>query len=68
VLTRRTRAHLEDRAACLAAVEQVATLLAGELGWDADRTSAELAAYRALCDAEIEAATPTSSSTTGAGT
>ena len=56
VLTRRTRAHLEDRAACLAAASDVAELLAGELGWDASRTRAELASYIELCDAELAAA------------
>ncbi|MBA3287009.1 MAG: glycerol-3-phosphate dehydrogenase/oxidase, partial [Acidimicrobiia bacterium] len=34
VLTRRTRAHLFDRAATLDAASDVATLMAGELGWD----------------------------------
>jgi glycerol-3-phosphate dehydrogenase len=70
VLTRRTRAHIEDRAACVAGVESVAALLAGELAWDTDRTAAEVAAYRALCDAEVEAAKATGAAdaTTGAGT
>ena len=36
VLARRTRAHLFDRAACLAAAPDVAELIAAELGWDAD--------------------------------
>jgi glycerol-3-phosphate dehydrogenase len=57
VLARRTRAHLEDRAACLAAASAIAELLAGELGWDARRTSSEVTAYVALCDAELAAAT-----------
>jgi glycerol-3-phosphate dehydrogenase len=56
VLARRTRAHLEDRAACLAAAPDVAELLARELGWDVARTDAEVAAYVALCDAELAAA------------
>jgi glycerol-3-phosphate dehydrogenase len=57
VLTRRTRAHLEDRAACLAAAPDVADLLARELGWTPARAGAEVAAYAALCDAELAAST-----------
>jgi glycerol-3-phosphate dehydrogenase len=57
VLARRTRAHLEDRAACLAAASDVAELLGRELRWDARRTTAEVAAYVTLCDAELAAAT-----------
>lgn len=56
VLTRRTRAHLQDRAACLAAAPDVAELLAGELGWGADESTDQIAAYRRLCDAELAAA------------
>ena len=50
VLTRRTRAHLFDRAATVAAAPAVAELLAGELGWDADETARQLAAYVALAE------------------
>ena len=57
VLTRRTRAHLQDRAACLAAAPDVADLLAGELGWDTAETADQVAAYGRLCDDELEAAT-----------
>lgn len=57
VLTRRTRAHLQHRAACLAAAPHIAELLAGELGWSADETTEQVAAYRRLCDAELAAAT-----------
>ena len=42
VLVRRTRAHLFDRAATLAAAPAVAELLAEELGWDADETERQL--------------------------
>lgn len=56
VVCRRTRAHLRDRAATLAAAPSIATLLGGELGWDATETDRQLAAYRALCDAEEHAA------------
>jgi glycerol-3-phosphate dehydrogenase len=55
VLTRRTRAHLRDRVACLAAAPAVADLLARELGWDAAETSRQVAAYRALFEAETAA-------------
>jgi glycerol-3-phosphate dehydrogenase len=64
VLLRRTRAHLHDRNACLAAAEDVAALLAAELGWTADQQAAQVAAYRALCDAELSAM---QSRTVGAG-
>lgn len=57
VLARRTRAHLVDRAACRAAAPDVAALLAGELGWSADETAAQVAAYEAMCEAELAAAT-----------
>ena len=57
VLTRRTRAHLQDRAACLDAADDVAELLATELGWDDAERDAQVAAYRRLCDDEIAAAT-----------
>ena len=56
VLLRRTRAHLRDRAACLAAAADVATLLARELGWNAAETERQVAAYRDLCAAEERAA------------
>ncbi len=52
VLTRRTRAHLLDRAATLTAAPAVAELLAGELGWDADETARQLADYVALAEHE----------------
>jgi glycerol-3-phosphate dehydrogenase len=56
VLTRRTRAHLQDRAACLAAAPDVVRLLAPELGWNDDESVAQVDAYRALCAAEELAA------------
>jgi glycerol-3-phosphate dehydrogenase len=52
VLLRRTRAHLHDRAACLAAADDVSVLLAAELGWTDAERRAQVAAYRALCEAE----------------
>jgi glycerol-3-phosphate dehydrogenase len=56
VLVRRTRAHLFDRAATLAAAPNVADLLAAELGWDAEETERQLDSYRAMCEAELAAA------------
>jgi glycerol-3-phosphate dehydrogenase len=56
VLTRRTRARLLDNAASAAAAEDVAALLASELGWDDATQAAEVAAYRAACAAERAAA------------
>jgi glycerol-3-phosphate dehydrogenase len=65
VLTRRTRAHLFDRPATVAAAPAVADLIGAELGWDAPRTAAEVDAYRRLVATEEAAAgvaTSTSSS------
>jgi len=59
VLARRTRAHLQDRTACLAALQRVADLLADELGWDDATREGQVADYRAVCAAEIAAATGT---------
>lgn len=56
VLTRRTRAHLENRGACLAAANELARVLAPEFGWDADDVIAQVDAYRQLCDDELAAA------------
>jgi glycerol-3-phosphate dehydrogenase len=56
VLVRRTRAHLFDRAATLAAAPDVADLLASELGWDVAETERQLNSYRSMCQAEIAAA------------
>ena len=43
----------------LAAVEEVADLLAAELGWDDARKEQEIQAYRAVCAAEDAAAQTT---------
>ena len=48
VLIRRTRAHILDRAATLAAAPDVARLLAGELGWDGAELEGQLSEYRRL--------------------
>jgi glycerol-3-phosphate dehydrogenase len=52
VLSRRTRARLQARDASAAAATAVAELLAAELGWSADETERQAAAYVALIDAE----------------
>lgn len=49
VLVRRTRVHLFDRPAALAAAPDVAALLAVELGWDGAETERQLDHYRQLC-------------------
>jgi len=56
VLTRRTRAHLENRAACLRAVGDLALVLAPEFGWNDEQIMAQVDAYRQLCDDELTAA------------
>ncbi len=55
VLARRTRAHLFDRPASLAAAPAVAALLADELDWSPDETARQLDDYRRLCAAEENA-------------
>lgn len=55
VLVRRTRSHLFDRAATLAAAPSVAALLAPELGWDDAEVDRQVEHYRRMC-AEEEAA------------
>jgi glycerol-3-phosphate dehydrogenase len=56
VLTRRTRAHLEDRSACLRGAHDLASVLAPDFGWSDDEVVAEVDAYRLLCDDELAAA------------
>ncbi|MFV0459965.1 MAG: glycerol-3-phosphate dehydrogenase/oxidase [Actinomycetales bacterium] len=56
VMTTRTRLTYEVRDHALAAVETIADLMAGELGWSAERRNAEVEAYRARCAAEDAAA------------
>jgi glycerol-3-phosphate dehydrogenase len=58
VLLRRTRAHLFDRPLALEFAPFVAELIAGELGWDADATMRQVAAYRDLVAAEEADARP----------
>jgi len=56
VLSRRTRALLLARDAAAEAAPEVAGLLAGELGWDEAEVAAQVDAFRALVDAERDAA------------
>ena len=53
VLTRRTRAHLFDRVATLAAAPDVVQLLAAELGWDAAEGERQLTDYHDLVAREL---------------
>jgi glycerol-3-phosphate dehydrogenase len=55
VLSRRTRARLRDRDATAAAADDVASLVAPELGWSEDEREAQVAAYRADAVHEREA-------------
>ena len=52
VLSRRTRARLLARDASRAAADDVARLIAPELGWDAARTRQEVEGFRLACDHE----------------
>jgi glycerol-3-phosphate dehydrogenase len=56
VLARRTRARLLARDASRAAADDVARLVAPELGWDETRVAREVDTYRAACDRERAAA------------
>jgi glycerol-3-phosphate dehydrogenase len=53
VLSRRTRALLLDAGAVASAAAAVAALMAGELGWDDQRTTAELAALEQTVAREL---------------
>ena len=55
VLSRRTRAHLFDRHASLAAAPAVAALLGDELDWSPNETQRQLDTYRRLCEREENA-------------
>ena len=55
VLSRRTRARLRARDATAGAADDVAALLATELGWSEDERAAQVAAYRAAAEREREA-------------
>jgi glycerol-3-phosphate dehydrogenase len=55
LLARRTRLTYEHRDRGLAVAEEAAELAGELLGWDTKRKDAELAAYRARCEAETRA-------------
>jgi glycerol-3-phosphate dehydrogenase len=55
VLSRRTRARLLARDASAAAADDVAALMAGELGWSDDERREQVARYRDLIDEERRA-------------
>jgi glycerol-3-phosphate dehydrogenase len=65
-LVRRTRAHLFDRDATEAAADDVARLIAPELGWDDAETARQIAHYLELCAQERAAAAATGASSSGA--
>jgi glycerol-3-phosphate dehydrogenase len=56
VLTRRTRAHLQDARATARGASTVAALLQGELGWSDEQCAREVAAYVTLAREEFLAA------------
>jgi glycerol-3-phosphate dehydrogenase len=56
LLTRRTRAHLQDARATLNAATAIAKLVAPELSWSDDDVKREVEAYRDLVDYEFSAA------------
>jgi glycerol-3-phosphate dehydrogenase len=55
VLARRTRISFETRDRGVACAPEVTRLMAGVLGWDAARSSSEIAAWRGRVAAELEA-------------
>lgn len=56
LLTRRTRAHLQDARATFAAAQDMADLVAKDMGWDETTVAAQVAAYRDLVKVEFAAA------------
>ncbi len=56
LLTRRTRAHLHDARATLAAAPAIARLVAPTMGWDDEEVAAQVEAYRALVNHEFSLA------------
>lgn len=53
LLTRRTRAHLMNAPATLAAAAAIAQLVAPTMGWDEADVAREVASYRQLCEREF---------------
>jgi glycerol-3-phosphate dehydrogenase len=56
LLTRRTRAHLQNAPATYAAADTVAQLVASTLGWSDGEVRRQVEAYRALAEEEFAAA------------
>ena len=56
VLMHRTRLNYEQADKGVGALEEICALIAPVLGWDAERTAAEIAAYTARAKAEHDAA------------
>jgi glycerol-3-phosphate dehydrogenase len=56
VLSRRTRASIQDARAALAAADAVAAILVAELGWTRSRRRNEVGRFRERVEAELEAA------------
>ena len=54
VLSRRTRARLFARDAAAGAADDIAQLIAPDLGWTANEAAASAAEFRALCEHERE--------------
>jgi glycerol-3-phosphate dehydrogenase len=56
LLTRRTRAHLQDARATLRAAPAIAHLVAPDLGWSDNDVQQEVERYRDLVEYEFSAA------------
>ena len=56
LLSRRTRAHIQNARATLAAAPAIAAVVAPILGWDEAQTTSEIDAYRELVASEFAAA------------
>ena len=56
LLTRRTRAHLHDARATLAAAPRIAQIVASDFAWSDEQTRAQVAAYAELVAREFAAA------------
>ena len=56
LVTRRTRAHLQDARATWAAAPAIAALVAPEMGWSIEQQNIEVTQYRFLVAREFEAA------------
>jgi glycerol-3-phosphate dehydrogenase len=56
LLTRRTRAHLYDARATLAAAPRIAQLVAADMGWNEGETASQVESYRTLVAYELSSA------------